>query len=89
VPEYSSETIRALRERYKISQAVLASIQPLQRPRELSLEASFADRRQLSFDGRLGEVAWGDSERLCHLRPSPPSGVGFWVPESSGGPETR
>jgi putative transcriptional regulator len=26
VPEYSSETIRALRERYKISQAVLASI---------------------------------------------------------------
>ena len=26
VPEYSGETIRALRERYKISQAVLASI---------------------------------------------------------------
>jgi putative transcriptional regulator len=26
VPEYSSETIRALRERYKISQAVLAAI---------------------------------------------------------------
>jgi putative transcriptional regulator len=26
VPEYSSEMIRALRERYKISQAVLASI---------------------------------------------------------------
>ncbi|MFY9820730.1 MAG: DNA-binding transcriptional regulator [Thermoanaerobaculia bacterium] len=26
VPEYSSQTIRALRERYKISQAVLASI---------------------------------------------------------------
>jgi putative transcriptional regulator len=26
VPEYSSETIRALRERHKISQAVLASI---------------------------------------------------------------
>lgn len=26
VPDYSSETIRALRERYKISQAVLASI---------------------------------------------------------------
>jgi putative transcriptional regulator len=26
VPEYSSETIRALRERYRISQAVLASI---------------------------------------------------------------
>jgi putative transcriptional regulator len=26
VPEYSSETIRALRKRYKISQAVLASI---------------------------------------------------------------
>jgi putative transcriptional regulator len=26
VPEYSSETIRALRKRYRISQAVLASI---------------------------------------------------------------